>query len=103
MSGAPTAGASPAPPPNLECQGCHGPRKTLPYLAGSLFHTAPHSAYDHSFHAQAIHNGVKAAACLDCHTKNGDMTTVLPAAIQSRQSIERISPRPAVAVTVISQ
>src|SRR5881394_262082 len=68
----------PARPPELQCQGCHGPGKTLPYLAGSLFHTAPHSAYDHSFHAQAIHNGVKAAACLDCHTKNGDMTTILP-------------------------
>ena len=77
--GGPNASASPAPPPNLECQGCHGPGKTLPYLAGSLFHTAPHSAYDHSFHAQAIHDGVKAAACLDCHTKNGDMTTILPA------------------------
>ena len=77
--GGPNASASPVPPPKLECQGCHGPGKTLPYLAGSLFHTAPHSAYDHSFHAQAIHNGVKAAACLDCHTKNGDMTTILPA------------------------
>ena len=39
----------------------------------------PHVAYDHSFHAQAIHNGTKAATCLDCHTKNGDMTTILPA------------------------
>jgi formate dehydrogenase gamma subunit len=69
----------PASPPTLQCQGCHAPGKTLPYLAGSLFHTAPHAAYDHSFHAQAIHNGSKAATCLDCHTKNGDMTTVLPA------------------------
>jgi len=77
--GGPNATTSPVTPPNLECQGCHGPGKTLPYLAGSLFHTAPHNAYDHSFHAQAIHNGVKAAACLDCHTKNGDMTTILPA------------------------
>jgi len=68
----------PATPPELQCQGCHAPGKTLPYLAGSLFHTAPHSAYDHSFHAQAIHNGTKAATCLDCHTKNGDMTTILP-------------------------
>jgi len=77
--GGPNASASPVPPPKLECQGCHGPGKTLPYLAGSLFHTVPHGEYDHSFHAQAIHNGVKAAACLDCHTKNGDMTTILPA------------------------
>lgn len=77
--GGPNAAASPAPPPTLQCQGCHGPGKQLPYLAGSLFHTAPHTAYDHSFHAQAVRNGGKAAACLDCHTKNGDMTTMLPA------------------------
>ncbi|MEO7970917.1 MAG: cytochrome b/b6 domain-containing protein [bacterium] len=63
----------------MRCQGCHRPGKTLPYLAGSLFHALPHNAYDHSFHAQAIQNGVKAAACLDCHTRNGDMTTILPA------------------------
>jgi len=69
----------PAPPPNLQCQGCHGPGKQLPYLAGSLFHTAPHAGYDHSFHAQAVRNGARAAACLDCHTRNGDMTTILPA------------------------
>jgi len=69
----------PAAPPDLQCQGCHAPGKQLPYLAGSLFHTAPHAGYDHSFHAKAIHNGTKAAACLDCHTKNGDRTTMLPA------------------------
>jgi formate dehydrogenase gamma subunit len=69
---------APGQPPNLQCQGCHGPGKQLPYLAGSLFHTAPHAGYDHSFHAQALRNGVKAAACLDCHTRNGDMTTILP-------------------------
>lgn len=76
--GGPNANA-PATPPNLQCQGCHGPGKTLPYLAGSKFHTAPHTAYDHSFHAQAIQNGTKAATCLDCHTRNGDKTTMLPA------------------------
>ncbi len=76
--GGPNVGA-PGTAPSLECQGCHAPGKTLPYLAGSLFHTAPHAGYDHSFHAQAIHNGTKAAACLDCHTKNGDLTTMLPA------------------------
>ena len=70
---------APAAPPNLQCQGCHAPGKSLPYLAGSLFHTAPHADYDRGFHAQAIHNGAKAATCLDCHTKNGDMTTILPA------------------------
>ncbi|HSP62069.1 MAG TPA: hypothetical protein VLQ90_03710, partial [Pyrinomonadaceae bacterium] len=76
--GGPNANA-PATPPDLQCQGCHAPGKALPYLAGSLFHTAPHAAYDHSFHAQAIHNGTKAAACRDCHTRNGDLTTMLPA------------------------
>jgi formate dehydrogenase gamma subunit len=74
---------APATPPSLQCQGCHSPGRTLPYLAGSLFHTAPHAGYDHSFHAQAIHNGTKAATCLDCHTKNGDMTTILPASDQN--------------------
>src|SRR3954464_15240294 len=68
----------PARPPELQCQGCHGPGKQLPYLAGSLFHNEPHNGYDHSFHAQAKQNGVKAAACLYCHTRNGDMTTILP-------------------------
>ena len=69
----------PATPPKLQCQGCHAPGKTLPYLAGSLFHTVPHAAYDRGFHAQSIHNGAKGATCLDCHTKNGDLTTMLPA------------------------
>jgi formate dehydrogenase gamma subunit len=76
--GGPNANA-PAPAPSLQCQGCHASGKQLPYLAGSLFHSASHAGYDHSFHAQAIRNGVKAATCLDCHTKNGDMTTILPA------------------------
>src|SRR6185503_12058579 len=49
--GGPQANASPVPSPALECQGCHGPGKKLPYLAGSLFHTVPHAGYDHSFHA----------------------------------------------------
>jgi formate dehydrogenase gamma subunit len=73
----PDAGA--ASKPVLQCQGCHGAGKTLPYLGGALFHTQPHTAYDHGFHAQAIKNGNKAASCLDCHTRNGDMTTILPA------------------------
>jgi len=77
--GGPDASASPIPSPTLQCQGCHGPGKQLPYLAGSLFHTAPHAGYDHSFHAQAVRNGAKAAACRDCHTQNGDLTTMLPA------------------------
>ena len=70
----------PSPPPTLSCQGCHAPGKTLPYLGGAKFHTEPHSAYDRGFHAQAIQGGRKAATCLDCHTRNGDMTTILPAA-----------------------
>src|SRR5207253_9919352 len=64
---------------SLECSGCHGSGKTLPYLGGALFHTDAHSAYDHSFHAKAVQNGRKAATCLDCHAHNGDMTTILPA------------------------
>jgi formate dehydrogenase gamma subunit len=88
--GGPDANASPVPSPTLQCQGCHGPGKQLPYLAGSLFHTAPHSAYDHSFHAQAKQSGAKAAACLDCHTKNGDMTTMLPAS-DPKSTINRVN------------
>jgi formate dehydrogenase gamma subunit len=49
-------------------------------MGGSLFHTGPHAAYDHSFHAQAVRNGVKAATCLDCHAPGGDMSNILPAA-----------------------
>lgn len=78
----------PATPPVLECQGCHAPGKALPYLAGSLFHTTPHAAYDHSFHARAINNGTKAATCLDCHAKNRDMTTILPAS-DTKSTINR--------------
>jgi cytochrome b subunit of formate dehydrogenase/nitrate/TMAO reductase-like tetraheme cytochrome c subunit len=32
-----------------------------------------------AFHAQALQNGAKAASCLDCHARNHDMTTMLPA------------------------
>jgi nitrate/TMAO reductase-like tetraheme cytochrome c subunit len=69
----------PPDPPALECQGCHGAGKQLPYLAGSLFHTAPHSDYNQGFHAQALQSGAKAASCLDCHARNRDLTTMLPA------------------------
>lgn len=69
----------PGQPPNLQCQGCHGAGKQLPYLAGSLFHTGPHSDYNRGFHAQALQTGTKAATCLDCHTRNRDLTTMLPA------------------------
>src|SRR5215217_7144931 len=68
----------------LQCQGCHGPGKTLPYLGGSLFHADEHRAYDAGFHAKAHQNGggagKRAATCVDCHTRDGrgDMTTMLP-------------------------
>jgi cytochrome c553 len=68
----------------LDCQGCHGPGKTLPYLGGSLFYTDEHRAYDSGFHSRAHQNGggvgKRAANCLDCHTRDGrgDMTTMLP-------------------------
>lgn len=77
-------GATPA----LQCQGCHGTGKTLPYLGGGLFHAEPHAAYDLGFHAVAIRNGGKGASCLDCHTRNGDMTTIL-AASDSQSTINR--------------
>jgi hypothetical protein len=48
-------------------------------MAGSLFHNAPHTEYDRGFHARALQAGNKAASCLDCHTRNRDMTTMLPA------------------------
>jgi formate dehydrogenase gamma subunit len=69
----------PGQPPNLQCQGCHGPGKQLPYMAGSLFHNAPHTEYERGFHARALQAGTKAASCLDCHTRNRDITTMLPA------------------------
>ena len=69
----------PGQPPNLQCQGCHGPGKQLPYLAGSLFHNTPHTEYERGFHAKALQAGTKAASCLDCHMRNRDMTTMLPA------------------------
>ena len=76
------AAASPTPSasPSLQCQGCHAAGKSLPYLAGSRFHTAPHTAYDRGFHAKAIRdNGAKAATCLDCHTRDGNLAAMLPA------------------------
>ncbi len=65
--------------PTLECQGCHAPGKTLPYLGGAKFHADAHAAYDRGFHARGIQGGLKAANCIDCHARNGDMTTILQA------------------------
>jgi formate dehydrogenase gamma subunit len=84
---APTPAAQ-TPSPKLECQGCHAPGKTLPYLAGAKFHANIHTAYDRGFHAQGIQNGAKAATCLNCHTRNGDLSTVLPAS-DPRSTINR--------------
>lgn len=75
----PTPSPSPSSTPNLDCQGCHAPGKTLPYLGGAKFHAEPHAAYDRGFHARGIQGGMKAATCIDCHTRNGDLTTILPA------------------------
>ncbi|PWT95700.1 MAG: hypothetical protein C5B55_00965 [Blastocatellia bacterium] len=63
---------------SLQCQACHGPGKTLPYLGGAQFHKRPHSDYEHGFHARSIQSAGRGATCLDCHTTNGDMTTMLP-------------------------
>lgn len=82
--------SSPTQPtsPNLDCQGCHAPGKALPYLGGAKFHTDVHTAYDRGFHAQAIQGGHKAATCIDCHTRNGDMTTILRAS-EPKSTINR--------------
>lgn len=78
-----TTGPSPSPSPSsipmLHCQGCHAPGKTLPYLGGDKFHADAHIAYDQGFHARGIQGGMKAATCIDCHTTNHDLTTILPA------------------------
>ena len=75
----PTSTPSQANNPDLQCQGCHAPGKTLPYLGGALFHTGPHADYDRGFHARTLRDGGKGATCLDCHTRNGDMGTIVAA------------------------
>ena len=74
----PSPSALPTSVPKLDCQGCHAPGKSLPYLAGAKFHTDAHTAYDRGFHARGIQGGMKAAACVDCHTRDHDLTTILP-------------------------
>ena len=64
---------------NLSCQGCHGAGKTLPNLGGEKFHKDAHSAMDQSIHSKVLDNGKPAATCVDCHTRGGDMKTILPA------------------------
>src|SRR5688500_17393375 len=84
------ASSSPSPTstPNLDCQGCHAPGKTLPYLGGAQFHADAHTAYDLGFHARGIQGGMKAATCIDCHTTNHDLTKILPAS-DPRSTISR--------------
>lgn len=84
------ASATGSAKPMLQCQGCHGAGKALPYLGGEVFHAEPHRAYDHGFHARGVQNGRRAAACLDCHTVNGDMTTILPAS-DPKSAINRLN------------
>ena len=76
-----TSAPSPSPTsnPKLDCQGCHAPGKTLPYLGGAKFHADAHTAYDRGFHARGVQDGMKAAGCIDCHTRDHDLTTILPA------------------------
>ena len=64
---------------SLDCAGCHGPGKTIPYLGADAFHNDAHKAYELGFHAQGIRQGKKAASCLECHSIGGDMSTILPA------------------------
>src|SRR5687768_2383631 len=79
QSTAPSASSPPSSTPKLDCQGCHAPGKTLPYLGGDKFHADAHTAYDRGFHARGIQGGMKAATCVDCHTTNHDLTKILPA------------------------
>lgn len=76
---APSPSPSPTSNPKLDCQGCHAPGKTLPYLGGAKFHADAHTAYDRGFHARGVQDGMKAAGCIDCHTRDHDLTTILPA------------------------
>src|SRR4051812_42291915 len=62
----------------LQCQNCHATGKPLPYLGGAQFHADEHTNYNAGFHAKAAQAGHKAATCLDCHTRGGDLTTMLP-------------------------
>jgi cytochrome b subunit of formate dehydrogenase/nitrate/TMAO reductase-like tetraheme cytochrome c subunit len=75
-----TTGQPAASPPKvvLDCAGCHGAGKTLPNMGGQQFHKEIHQSITASIHAKLKPDGKPAASCLDCHTRNGDMTTILP-------------------------
>ncbi|HRA40288.1 MAG TPA: hypothetical protein PK108_07000, partial [Pyrinomonadaceae bacterium] len=74
--------------PKLDCAGCHGPGRSLPYLAGEKFHKEAHVAMDSSIHAKVAARGKSAANCMDCHSVNGDMATIL-AADDAKSTINR--------------
>ena len=63
----------------LTCDGCHVPGKPLPYLGGEQFHRNSHTEFDSSHHASPGPDGKPRAACLDCHSTNGQWDTVFPA------------------------
>ena len=72
----------------LNCAGCHGPGKTLPYLAGRVFHEDAHKALDTSIHSELRADGKPIASCRTCHTLDGDLSTILPAT-DPRSTINR--------------
>lgn len=75
---------------SLNCAGCHGSGKTLPYMGGTQFHTDAHRVHDNSQHARVLQNGKPAASCLDCHSVNGDMATMFPSSDQ-RSTVNRLN------------
>jgi len=63
----------------LDCNGCHGDGQSPPYLGGEQFHREAHGAWQEGIHARAAEKGLKAAACLDCHSPDNRLATMLPA------------------------
>ncbi len=79
VAAGPAAVGKPFPPGiSLDCARCHGPETTLPYLAGEKFHKDVHGQYDGGIHAQPGSDAKPRAACVDCHTTDGDMASVFP-------------------------
>jgi cytochrome b subunit of formate dehydrogenase len=85
-----SAAANPSAKPTLQCQGCHGAGRTIPYLGSALFHVEAHKAHDQNVHGRAILNGKKGATCVDCHSANGKMETVFPQS-DARSAINRVN------------
>lgn len=61
----------------MQCESCHGAGKNLPNLGPERFHKEPHNEYEMGLHSKAVNNGKKAATCLDCHSINNDMSTIM--------------------------